>query len=239
MDQRDDRSRFARELFAPLATRYDRLAEVLSLGQNRRWRREAVRRAAAPRPATVVDVASGTAGIAIEMAGACGARVVAVDLSESMLRTGARNVARRRSPVALVQGRAEELPFPDASFDGLTFAYLLRYVEDPVETLAELARVLRPGGRAASVEFCLPPRLLWRAGWWAYTRTVLPVAGLVTGGRPWSGVGAFLGPSISDHYRRYPLEGTVSRWEAAGFRDVGYRVMSLGGGVVTWGTRRG
>ncbi len=141
--------------------------------------------------------------------------------------------------IELVAGRGEQLPFPDATFDALTFTYLLRYVADPQATLAELARVVRPGGRAASLEFLAPPSPFWRFWWWLYTRLLLPVAGLLTGGREWFAVGRFLGPSISGHYRRYPVSWTVDAWREAGFTDVGVQVMSLGGGLVMWGTRAG
>ncbi len=244
-----ERNRFAQDLFAPLPDRYDRLAELLSFGQNGRWRRAMVD-AVVPAPGElaldapgelVLDVASGTAGVAIELARRTGARVAGLDLTEQMLRRGRANVAAAglAGRIGLVAGRAEQLPFPDASFDSLTFTYLLRYVDDPQATLAELARVVKPGGRVASLEFCVPPSPLWHAAWWLYTRTLLPAGGLVTGGREWFGVGKFLGPNISRHYRRYPVSWTVRAWEAAGFTDVGTKVMSLGGGLVMWGTRSG
>jgi demethylmenaquinone methyltransferase / 2-methoxy-6-polyprenyl-1,4-benzoquinol methylase len=227
-------------LFSPLASRYDVLCEVLSMGQNRRWRRAMVDNVVLAAPETVLDVASGTAGVAIDLARRA-ERIVGVDLTHGMLTEGARRVADagvgRR--VQLVEGRAEALPFGDASFDGLTVTYLLRYVEDPAATLAELARVLRPGAAMASLEFLAPPNPLWRAAWWCYSRFVLPVAGWLTGGRAWWRVGRFLGPNISDHYRRYPVDWTVQAWEAAGFVDVGARTMSLGGGLVMWGRRAG
>jgi demethylmenaquinone methyltransferase/2-methoxy-6-polyprenyl-1,4-benzoquinol methylase len=164
-----------------------------------------------------------------------------VDLTEQMLRQGQRNVAGAGASdrVRLAAGRAEQLPFADATFDALTFTYLLRYVADPQATLRELARVVRPGGRAASLEFLLPPSRFWRAWWWLYTRLLLPAGGLLTGGREWFAVGRFLGPSISRHYRRYPVSWTVEAWREAGFTDVGVQVMSLGGGLVMWGTRAG
>lgn len=241
-----ERNSFAQDLFTPLPARYDRLAEILSFGQNGRWRRAMVdkilRVPAGTAPAeTVLDVASGTAGVAIQLASRSGARVVGVDLTEQMLRRGRVNVTRTglADQVGLVAGRAEQLPFPDASFDALTFTYLLRYVADPQATLAELARVVRPGGRVASLEFCVPPSPFWHAAWWLYTRLLLPLGGLVTGGREWFVVGRFLGPNISQHNRRYPVSSTVRAWHEAGFIDVGSTLMSLGGGLVMWGTRSG
>ena len=231
-------NRFARDLFAPLPARYDRLAEVLSFGQNGQWRAAMVGRVV-PENGVILDVASGTAGVALQLAARSQARVVGVDLTEQMLRQGQRNVADSAmgDRIRLVAGRAEQLPFADATFDALTFTYLLRYVVDPEATLRELARVVKPGSRVASLEFMVPPSRFWRAWWWLYTRLLLPAGGLLTGGREWFAVGRFLGPSISGHYRRYPVPWTVEAWRRAGFTDVGVRVMSLGGGLVMWGTR--
>jgi demethylmenaquinone methyltransferase/2-methoxy-6-polyprenyl-1,4-benzoquinol methylase len=179
--------------------------------------------------------------VALQIAARTGATVVGLDLTEPMLRQGQRNVASagRADRIGLVVGNAEQPPFPDAAFDALTFTYLLRYVTDPQATLRELARLVRPGGTMASLEFLRPPSPLWRGLWWLYTRLVMPVAGFATGGREWFAVGRFLGPNISGHYRRYPVDWTVDAWRAAGFTDIGYRVMSLGGGLVMWGTRAG
>jgi demethylmenaquinone methyltransferase/2-methoxy-6-polyprenyl-1,4-benzoquinol methylase len=88
----------------------------------------------------------------------------------------------------------------------------------------------------ASLDFLVPRHWFWRWSWWLYTRLVLPVAGSV-GGRDWIAVGRFLGPNISAHYRRYPLGWTVQAWRDAGMTDVGVREMSLGGGLVMWGTK--
>jgi demethylmenaquinone methyltransferase / 2-methoxy-6-polyprenyl-1,4-benzoquinol methylase len=235
-----DPNRFARTLFGGLPRRYDVLAEVLSLGQNRRWRSEAVDHIVVAAPARVLDVATGTAGIALRLVQRCDAQVTGIDLSESMLRRGASNVARTGATarVRLAVGRAEQLPFADATFDALTFSYLLRYVADPASTLRELARVVKPGGTVASLEFHVPRTAIWRRAWWLYTRLLLPVAARVTGGREWWTVGCFLGPSISDHYRRFPVHWTLDAWRSAGFIDVGTRLMSLGGGLVMWGTKR-
>src|SRR5271170_688982 len=231
-------NRFARDLFGPLPARYDRLAEILSFGQNGRWRSAMVDRVL-PADGVILDVASGTAGAALQLGRGGRPKVVGVDLTEAMLRQGRRRVAEagKGNRIGLVAGRAEQLPFPDRHFDALTFTYLLRYVQDPQATLAELARVLRPGGTMASLEFCAPASPVWGPAWWAYTRLLLPAGGLALGGQEWYRVGRFLGPNISAHYRRYPVSWTVQAWQKAGFTDVGVRIMSLGGGLVMWGTR--
>jgi demethylmenaquinone methyltransferase/2-methoxy-6-polyprenyl-1,4-benzoquinol methylase len=156
-----------------------------------------------------------------------------------MLRRGRERIdaAGSSERVRLVVGRGEQLPFPDAIFDALTFTYLLRYVADPAATMRELARVLKPGAPIASLEFAVPQNPFWRLWWVGYTRLVLPAAGFVTGGREWYEVGRFLGRNISGHYRRYPVPWTLDAWRAAGFENVGCRTMSLGGGIVMWATR--
>ena len=234
-----DPNQVAQNLFDRLPNRYDRLAEVLSLGQNRRWRREMCDHILSTRSVLLLDVASGTAGVAIQFAERGSAHVVGIDLTEQMLRRGQANVAEAElvDRISLTVGQAEQLPFADATFDALSFTYLLRYVADPQGTLEELVRVVKPGATVASLEFFVPPNPFWRAWWWLYTRFVLPVGGWLTGGREWWDVGRFLGPSISNYYRLHPLSWHVQAWEELGLVDVGARVMSLGGGLVMWGTR--
>ncbi|HUP72664.1 MAG TPA: class I SAM-dependent methyltransferase [Acidimicrobiales bacterium] len=231
---------FARRLFAGLPRRYDLLAELLSFGQNRRWRRAMVDHAIAGDPSLVLDVATGTAGVAMQLVACSHARVIGIDLSEPMLRYGADKVERSHlgDRIDMVVGSAVQLPFADGSFDALTFTYLLRYVDDAAATLRELSRVVKPGGNIASLEFFVPPNRFWRMCWWLYTRTALPLAGGLAG-RAWWRVGRFLGPSISNHYRRQPLPSTVDAWHTAGIDDIGVRLMSLGGGLVMWGRKRG
>jgi demethylmenaquinone methyltransferase/2-methoxy-6-polyprenyl-1,4-benzoquinol methylase len=145
--------------------------------------------------------------------------------------------ARRRlgDRVELHEGRAESLPFDDSSFDALTFTYLLRYVDDPAATLAELARVVRPGGRIAMLEFGLPQRLA-RPLWELYVRVGLPALGRVIS-PGWHEVGRFLGPSIRDFWTSWPLPHLLDAWRAAGIEEPRARRMSLGGGLVIWGRR--
>jgi demethylmenaquinone methyltransferase / 2-methoxy-6-polyprenyl-1,4-benzoquinol methylase len=222
----------ARTLFAPLGPTYDRYAALLSFGQDPRWRRFLVSRVDVAARATVLDVATGTGAVARELLDQKGCTVVGVDQSPEMLAE-----ARRRLPagVTLIQGSAEKLPFPDNAFDALTFTYLLRYVDDPAAVLRELARVVRPGGTIAGLEFAVP-RGVWRPLWELYVRVGLPVAGLVLS-PGWAEVGAFLGPSIRDFYRAYPERRLLELWWDAGVRDVRARRLSLGGGIVTWGHR--
>jgi demethylmenaquinone methyltransferase/2-methoxy-6-polyprenyl-1,4-benzoquinol methylase len=230
----------ARELFAPLGATYDRYAALLSLGQDPRWRRFLVSRVEAGASDRVLDVATGTAAVAIEVARRHGCSVVGLDQSPEMLAEGRARVQRAGlgDRIELVEGRAEELPFDDAAFHALTFTYLLRYVEDPSATLRELARIVRPGGTIASLEFGVPPGLLPRAAWELYVRVGLPLAGRVVS-PGWNEVGRFLGPSIRGFYERHPLRDLLALWRDAGIEHVAHRRLSLGGGIVIWGRRAG
>jgi demethylmenaquinone methyltransferase/2-methoxy-6-polyprenyl-1,4-benzoquinol methylase len=236
-----ERKSGALALFAGLDRRYDLLSAALSLGQDPRWRRAMVASIRAEREDCVLDVATGTGLVARALVESYDCEVVGVDQSRDML-AGARRALASRPDLApridLVQAEAERLPFADAEFDHLTFTYLLRYVDDPAATLRELARVVKPGGRIAALEFGLPDPPLWRPLWRLYTRLVLPAAGRAFG-REWFEVGRFLGPNIEELYERWPLERQVELWRAAGITAVGFRRMSVGGGVVFSGVRDG
>jgi demethylmenaquinone methyltransferase/2-methoxy-6-polyprenyl-1,4-benzoquinol methylase len=220
----------ARELFAPLGPSYDRVGATLSFGQDPRWRRYLVSRLP-DGGGDVLDVATGTGLVAAELLRQ-GFRVTGVDQSPEMLAGARRRFGDR---VELVEAAAESLPFDDATFDHLTVTYLLRYVDDPEATLRELARVVRPGGVLASLEFGVPGGLA-RPAWELYVRAGLPVAGRVLR-NGWREVGDFLGGSIRSFWETYPLERQLELWSAAGIEDVAVRRLSLGGGVVIWGRR--
>jgi demethylmenaquinone methyltransferase/2-methoxy-6-polyprenyl-1,4-benzoquinol methylase len=230
-------NRVARDLFAPLGPSYDRWSRLLSLGQDPRWRRFLVSRIECGPDGSVLDVATGTAAVAIELVRQHGCRVVGVDQSPEML-AGARariEAAGLSNRITLVEGSAEQLPFPDGAFDALTFTYLIRYVTDPAATLTELARVVRPGGIMAGLEFGLPHGV-WRPLWELYVRVGLPVSGRVIA-HGWREVGSFLGPSIRELHHRLPLAKQVELWREAGLEDVRVRRLSVGGGYVVWGRR--
>jgi demethylmenaquinone methyltransferase / 2-methoxy-6-polyprenyl-1,4-benzoquinol methylase len=210
------RRRHALALFEPLGPSYDRVGAVLSFGQDPRWRRFLASRIPAD-GGHVLDVATGTG----------------LDQSSAML-AAAR--ARFDGDVELVQASAESLPFADASFDHLTFTYLLRYVDDPGRVLRELTRVVRPGGTIGMLEFAVPRRLA-RPPWELYVRVGLPLAGrAISPG--WHEVGRFLGPSIRGFWRDHPERALLDLWDAAGIGDVRARRLSLGGGIVVWGRKR-
>lgn len=214
----------ARRLFAPIARTYERWARILSLGQDGRWCRAMVDGLSLPAGSRILDVAAGTGSIT-RLLQDLGHKVAAVDLSPEML--GLHPGFDR------VQARAEMLPFDAESFDGLTFGYLLRYVEDPISCLTELARVVKSGGSIGMVEFGLPAGV-WKPPWAVYSGLILPTAGrLISPG--WYEVGRFLRRSIEDFHTRYPDPTYI--WREAGLVDVELRRLSLGGGLVMWGRK--
>jgi demethylmenaquinone methyltransferase/2-methoxy-6-polyprenyl-1,4-benzoquinol methylase len=219
----------ASRLFAPIAPNYDRWSTLLSLGQDPRWRRELVERLELPSGARVLDVAAGT-GLITRLLEARGYEVVALDLSNEMLR-----VATQRGATGVL-ATAETLPFPDMTFDGLTFGYLLRYVRDPLETMSELTRVVRPGGVIGMLDFGRP-RGIWASPWWLYTRVGLPAAGLIAG-PGWTRVGFFLGPSIDRFHRQFAPDALAAIWDSAGLTELQVARRSLGGGLIMWARRR-
>jgi demethylmenaquinone methyltransferase/2-methoxy-6-polyprenyl-1,4-benzoquinol methylase len=232
-----ERNRAAQALFAPLGETYDRYARLLSFGQDPRWRSFLVEQIEARPDAHVLDVACGTAAVSMELVRRYGCHVVGIDQSAEMLAAGRARVAAANlsERIELREGRAEALPFGDASFDALTFTYLLRYVDDPGATMIELARVVRPGGRIAMLDFFVPAGLA-RHAWEAYVRVGLPVLGhAISPG--WGDVGKFLGPNIRGFWARHPVEEIVDSWRDAGIDAVQGRRLSLGGGLVLWGTR--
>jgi demethylmenaquinone methyltransferase/2-methoxy-6-polyprenyl-1,4-benzoquinol methylase len=232
--------REALDLFAPLPRHYDRVAATLSFGQDPRWRRTMVAAVEAGEEDRVLDVATGTGMVAEALVRRYGCAVVGLDQSAEMLAGAQARIAgdpTLSSRVSLVQGEAERLPFGDGEFDHLTFTYLLRYVEDPGSTMRELARVVKPGGRVASLEFAVPRRSVWRWAWSFYTHVGLPTLGRLVS-REWAHTGRFLAESIPGFYARYPVEAVVELWREVGIEEVQVRPMSLGGGLVMWGTKR-
>ncbi|HWB23708.1 MAG TPA: class I SAM-dependent methyltransferase [Gaiellaceae bacterium] len=228
-----ERTEHARSIFAPLGPTYERYGALLSFGQDPRWRRFLVSRVIAGPGDRVLDVATGTGAVARELVRRKGCSVVGVDQSAEMLAEARKQLAGQ---VELVEADAQQLPFADGEFDALTFTYLLRYVDDPAATLRELARVVRPGGTIAGLEFGVP-RGVWRPLWELHVRVGLPAAGAVLG-RGWREVGSFLGGSIRSYAKTWPQPRLLDAWREAGIEDIQDRRLSLGGGIVTWGRKR-
>jgi demethylmenaquinone methyltransferase/2-methoxy-6-polyprenyl-1,4-benzoquinol methylase len=214
----------AQDLFDGVAHSYDTWAQVLTFFQYLRWREFLVSQMALRPGNLVLDVCTGTAGVAMEIADHHDGRIVGLDVSHLMLEAGLRTVEKKSldGRVQLVQGRAEHLPFPDKTFDAVVFTYLLRYVQDPDATIRELSRVLKPGGE--------------RALWEIYNRVVMPVM-TISVSRGWHRVGCFLGPSISGFCRRYPVDRLAAIWRENGIPLVETKRLLRGAAIVMWGTK--
>ena len=235
-----DRGHFAQQLFAGIASDYERMGALLSIGQDQRWRRFLVSKTNVSSGSRVLDVAAGTQLVSRALAEQSDVRVVALDQSEAMLRAGREpnRAAGFDDRIAPVLGQAERLPFGDGAFDAVSFTYLLRYVEDPAATVRELSRVIATGGSIAMLEFHVPRAPVARAGWWIYTRVLMRVLG--TAASPaWARTAAFLGPDISRFVGSHPLEEWVGWFQRAGIRHVRTRTFLLGSAVVLWGVKHG
>ncbi len=219
---------YVRRLFHTIADRYDLITRLLSYGQDQRWKARLVVQAA-PRPGLrALDLASGTGDIALALA-ARGCRVTALDITHRMLQ-----LARAKpgaAAIGCVTGDMMALPFPPASFDLVTTGYGIRNVPRIETAIAEIARVLRPGGRLLSLDFNRPSNAAMRAVYLAYLTGVGSVIGWALHRDP--DTYRYIPESI----RRYPGAGGVAALLAqAGFDDC--RVLPLLGGLMAINTAR-
>ncbi len=165
-------------IFDKIAAKYDPINRILSLGQDQRWRRE-VARFVPNEPFDLLDLAAGTGDqiIALLEANAQVRKAIGLDLSEPMLEIGRQKCAQKGYSASLQQGDAQQLPFPDCSFDICTISFGIRNVEQPILALREMHRVLRPGGRCLILEFSIPENRLIRPLYLFYLRSLLPRIG--------------------------------------------------------------
>jgi demethylmenaquinone methyltransferase/2-methoxy-6-polyprenyl-1,4-benzoquinol methylase len=175
------RAAYVRDLFSHIAPRYDLLNRVMTGGRDRRWRAITVAETRLPRGGTALDVATGTGDLALALARVAGpgGHVVGIDFAEAMLELARRKAHRRGVTVEFRCADALDLPFPDTSFDAVTIGFGLRNVTDIPRALAEMARVLRPGGRMACLEVTKPRVPLLAAGFYTYFDHVVPLLGAV------------------------------------------------------------
>jgi demethylmenaquinone methyltransferase/2-methoxy-6-polyprenyl-1,4-benzoquinol methylase len=207
-------------MFDAVARRYDRTNDVISLGQDRSWRRATIAAIGAQRGEQVLDLAAGT-GTSSEPLADAGVRVVPCDLSFGMLEVG----KRRRPDLGFVVGDATALPFADESFDAVTMSFGLRNVVDTAGALEELLRVTKPGGRLVLCEFSRPTWAPFRTVYTEYLMRALPPVARAVSKEPDAYV--YLAESI----RAWPDQQGLGRLvKAAGWEQVAFR--NLSGGIV-------
>ena len=203
-----------RDMFDAIAPRYDRLNRIISFRLDVRWRRRAIRQLALPAGSSVLDLASGTGDLCIDLA-AAGLRPFSMDLSYGML-------AADRSGAPRVQTDILRLPVPDASVDGVTCGFALRNLLDLGEFFDELARVVRPGGRIALLDVSTPPNRLLRFGNNIYFGKIVPrIGALLSDGAAYS----YLPKSVA--YLPSPGE-MISMLERSGFSDATHQQLTGG-----------
>jgi len=217
------------ELFATIARRYDLINDIQSFGMHRLWKRRVLRLTRIQPGDRALDLCCGTGDITLALAKA-GADATGLDFSGAMLevareKTGRLNSARRQK-IQFIQGDAQQIPFPENSFDIVTIGYGLRNLADLDAGLRDMWRVTKPGGRFVSLEFGKPGNALWRAMYFSYLKFMLPIFGKVFCGN--SAAYAYVLESLT----HYPTQKEVSeKMAGCGWRDV--RVFNLIGGVMS------
>jgi demethylmenaquinone methyltransferase/2-methoxy-6-polyprenyl-1,4-benzoquinol methylase len=231
----DERGAAVERMFSAIAPRYDFLNWLLSGGRDRVWRREAVRATALPGKGRLLDVCTGTADVALEVARQFpDYRIFGVDFSQPMIALGLSKVERAhlQDRIQLQVAPAEALPFPDESFDAVTVAFGLRNIPDRERGLGEMARVLRKGGRAVVLEFTIPPGRLFRGVYLWYFHRVLPRIGGLISGHP--SAYAYLPASVADFPSPADLSSLMRK---TGFSEVSYRLLTLGVAAIHVGVK--
>ncbi len=221
-------NRQVQKMFSDIAPRYDLLNRLLSGGQDRYWRKQAVARLSPQAGEHFLDIATGTADVALEIIrkvpqGA--AQVVGMDFSEKMLELAQQkiNFQDKANSIQLESGSAENLPFEDNSFDGTTTAFGVRNFSDVDRSLREMYRVLKPGGRCVILEFSLPKSSLLKALYRFYFEILLPKVGRLISRHP--SAYTYLPKTVA----AFPVRKEfASLMQQAGFMGVNYKELTLG-----------
>jgi demethylmenaquinone methyltransferase/2-methoxy-6-polyprenyl-1,4-benzoquinol methylase len=219
-------------MFTRIASRYDLMNAVMTAGRHHAWRRRAAALAVQAPPGPVLDLATGTADLALALRALAPERlVVGADFSEAMLALGARKVAAAGARrVTLLAADALALPFADRTFAAVVSAFLLRNLEDLPAGLREMRRVTVPGGRVVALEIVQPASALWSALFGLYFGRLVPALGaLLAGDRP---AYTYLPQSVERFVRPPELARLMG---AAGLEDVRWRTLGLGTVVLIQG----
>jgi demethylmenaquinone methyltransferase/2-methoxy-6-polyprenyl-1,4-benzoquinol methylase len=229
-DPNQTKARTVQDIFTRIASRYDQMNRLMSLGQDHGWRRAAIRQAALPPGGFLLDLGSGTGDMSIETLRQYPlGRVLAMDFTPAMMRTGRKRASAPRDWTA---GDALHLPLPDAGFDAVVSAFLLRNVADLQQALKEQYRVLKPGGRWIALDATRPGNGFFTPWVRIYLHQFIPFLGRIITGQ--GDAYAYLPVSMEKFVR---AEELVARAAAAGFRDVMFRRMNFGTMAIHWGIK--
>ncbi|RXG15838.1 demethylmenaquinone methyltransferase/2-methoxy-6-polyprenyl-1,4-benzoquinol methylase [Leeuwenhoekiella aestuarii] len=169
------------QMFDTISGEYDGLNRVISFGIDIKWRKKVVKMVAATRPQRILDVATGTGDLAINLAETKAKKIIGLDISVGMLNVGKEKISAKNldQTIEMVQGDSENLPFEDNYFDAITVAFGIRNFETLEKGLAEILRVLKPGGIFVILETSVPTKTPFKQGYGIYTKTLLPLIGRV------------------------------------------------------------
>lgn len=221
-----DKAVRVQRMFDAIAPSYDLNNRLHSLWRDQAWRKKTVRLSRIQPDDVVLDVACGTGDLTLAYAKARPARVIGLDFTHHMLQIARQKQPHYHSPVPVIfgDGDAMQLPIADASVDVVSIAFGIRNVSDPQRAIHEFARVLRPGGRLAILEFSLPTNPLLLAGYNFYFHQIMPrTATLISGDR--SGAYKYLPKSVNTFIGRQEMTAMM---ETAGFTDVSLTAMTFG-----------
>ena len=224
----NQKEHYVERLFTHIAPRYDLLNTILSFNQHKYWRRFAARQCRLSPGDSALDVAAGTLEFAFELSKAVGpeGRIVGVDFCRPMLEIGQEKLDKRRiRNITLIEGNAEHLPVTSDSFQAATIGFALRNVANVENTLAEMARVVKPGGRVVSLEFAKPKGTIFRHVYNLYFNHILPLIGGAVSGRRESY--QYLPDSVKRFHSREELSQIMQK---VGLGDI--KVYDLTGGIV-------
>jgi demethylmenaquinone methyltransferase/2-methoxy-6-polyprenyl-1,4-benzoquinol methylase len=215
-----------REMFTAIAPRYDFLNWLLSVGQDKYWRKQAVDLLDPIRRDHILDVATGTCDIVIEIAKRnLAVRIFGIDFSQRMLELGKAKVSRNNydKSISFQIGSGEHLPFANESFDGVVCAFGIRNFANVKRGLREFYRVLKPGGRIVILEFSVPQNQFLNAVYECYFNFILPKIGNLVSGH--SNAYTYLPESVA----HFPNQKTFVEWiEKTGFKKVSFEELTFG-----------
>ena len=229
LPSREEKATYVESMFDGIAKRYDLLNSLMSFGLDKSWRKFAVSRAEAKEGSICLDICCGTGMLSMELANKVGlqGKVTGLDFSANMLEVAKENIAKlpEGKSIELIRGNAMELPFADHSFDCVTVGWGLRNVPDIKQTISEMVRVVKPGGKVVSLDMARPTAPVFKQGYWLYFEKIVP-----TMGKLWAGKEAAYA-YLHDSTKAFPPQWELAAlFKECGLKETAYH--NLLGGVV-------